>query len=201
MTLILNILIDKTPFYKIEIQYYNSLCHFIGKKPYDHKCTSRDSWYVAFFTFGEGFHNFHHKFQWDYRNGIRWFHYDPSKWFIWLFSKIGLAKELKKVDTMRILKIKTINIWQEINENLDSIPEQIRDSYKMKLNDIKNKLNDLEESRKETDKVLKNLYYNKKKILLSKNIFREKNKFYKIEYASIINSLSAILLSIRMEQF
>ena len=59
--------------------FINSLCHFTGKRPFDPNSTARDSWWVAYFTFGEGFHNFHHKFQWDYRNGIRWYDFDPGK--------------------------------------------------------------------------------------------------------------------------
>ena len=49
---------------------------------------------VALATLGEGYHNFHHRFQTDYRNGIRWFHYDPTKWLIWSLSKVGLTHGL-----------------------------------------------------------------------------------------------------------
>ena len=34
-------------------------------------------------TFGEGYHNFHHMFAHDYRNGVRWWQWDPSKWCIY----------------------------------------------------------------------------------------------------------------------
>ena len=43
----------------------------------------------AFLTYGEGYHNFHHIFQADYRNGIRWWQWDPTKWMISLCSKLG----------------------------------------------------------------------------------------------------------------
>ena len=51
--------------------FINSLCHYSGKKTYDLNSTSRDSWFVSLFTFGEGYHNYHHKFPSDYRNGIK----------------------------------------------------------------------------------------------------------------------------------
>ena len=53
-------------------------------------------------TLGEGYHNFHHHFQTDYRNGIRWFDYDPTKWLIKVSSWLGLAWDLKKVPKFKI---------------------------------------------------------------------------------------------------
>ena len=47
----------------------NSLCHMIGQRPYSTSHSARDSWIAAIFTMGEGYHNYHHEFQWDYRNG------------------------------------------------------------------------------------------------------------------------------------
>ena len=115
--------------------FINSMCHYVGTKPYNSKCTSRDSWYMALLTFGEGFHNFHHKFQWDYRNGVRWFHFDPSKWFIWGFSRIGLAKNLKKANYMQILKARSKNNCDQIHSCLNKLPmsNQITNTYKNKL--------------------------------------------------------------------
>lgn len=50
---------------------------------------------TAFVTVGEGYHNFHHQFPMDYRNAIKWYQYDPTKWFIWSMQKLGLASHLK----------------------------------------------------------------------------------------------------------
>lgn len=47
-------------------------------------------------TFGEGYHNFHHEFANDYRNGIKWYHYDPSKWIIRSLEMVGLAWNLHR---------------------------------------------------------------------------------------------------------
>ena len=45
-----------------------------------------DGFVMAILAYGEGYHNFHHKFQADYRNGIRWYHWDPTKWAIQVMS-------------------------------------------------------------------------------------------------------------------
>lgn len=60
----------------------NSVAHFLGEQTFDDDRSPRDSVITALLTFGEGFHNFHHEFPNDYRNGIRWYHYDPTKWLI-----------------------------------------------------------------------------------------------------------------------
>jgi len=82
----------------------NSAAHKFGNQPYTDKNTARDSFTMAFLTFGEGYHNYHHYFQADYRNGVRWYQWDPSKWVIASMAVIGLAKRLKKVSAEEILK-------------------------------------------------------------------------------------------------
>src|SRR6202162_353803 len=87
----------------------NSLCHYLGKRPYSSKCSARDSWIMAMVTFGEGYHNFHHEFQYDYRNGVKPWQFDPTKWIIWTLSKLGMAGKLKRVPTEKI-------VLSELNE-------------------------------------------------------------------------------------
>ena len=82
----------------------NSVCHTFGKATYDIHASARDHWFVAILTNGEGYHNFHHHFPTDYRNGVRWYHWDPSKWVIVLLSRIGLVWDLKKVPALSILQ-------------------------------------------------------------------------------------------------
>ena len=74
----------------------NSFAHTFGTKAYVPEQSACDNWLGALLTNGEGFHNFHHRFPVDYRNGIRWYHWDPSKWCIFLMSKVGLAWDLKR---------------------------------------------------------------------------------------------------------
>jgi stearoyl-CoA desaturase (delta-9 desaturase) len=59
----------------------NSLCHYLGERPYSSKCSARDSWLMAIVTLGEGYHNYHHEFQYDYRNGVKPWQFDPTKSF------------------------------------------------------------------------------------------------------------------------
>lgn len=73
----------------------NSLAHMVGRRPYSTKNTARDSFITAMVTGGEGYHNYHHAFAGDYRNGIRWFDFDPSKWLIAGLAKIGWCTDLK----------------------------------------------------------------------------------------------------------
>ena len=74
--------------------FINSLCHFWGERNYTNDHTAKDNLLAAFFTFGEGYHNFHHTFANDYRNGIRWYQWDPTKWVIRSFAVFSLAYDL-----------------------------------------------------------------------------------------------------------
>ncbi len=80
----------------------NSAAHLWGKRTYDSNQTARDNWFIALFTYGEGYHNYHHTFAWDYRNGIRWYHYDPTKWLIKLMQWCRLASDLRQCSSYRI---------------------------------------------------------------------------------------------------
>lgn len=75
--------------------FINSLAHIWGKQTYTDKNTARDNGILAFFTFGEGYHNFHHIFENDYRNGIRWWQFDPTKWLIKGCEYLNLTKKLR----------------------------------------------------------------------------------------------------------
>jgi stearoyl-CoA desaturase (delta-9 desaturase) len=77
--------------------FINSWAHTGKRRPFNPDVTANDNWFLALFTFGEGFHNYHHAFPNDYRNGIRAFDWDPSKWLIWTMSKLGIAYDLKRV--------------------------------------------------------------------------------------------------------
>ena len=176
--------------------FINSLCHYVGTKPYNSECTSRDSWYMALFTFGEGFHNYHHKFQWDYRNGVRWFHFDPSKWIIWCLSKIGLANGLKKANYMQIMKARFKNKWKQIHFFLDKTPNQITITHKNKLKFIKQKIQSLEKSWNMINKEIELIIPNKKISYQTKKLFKKK-KNLQLEYISHLKSLSLILMTLQ----
>ena len=80
----------------------NSACHMFGTRTYDEKQTARDSWVCALLTNGEGYHNYHHRFPTDYRNGVRWYHWDPTKWLIGALGWMGLTWDLKKTPDVLI---------------------------------------------------------------------------------------------------
>ena len=82
--------------------FINSLAHAWGRQPYTDENTARDNGVLAFLTYGEGYHNFHHLFQNDYRNGVRWWQFDPTKWLIATLSGLGLADNLKRVPDLWI---------------------------------------------------------------------------------------------------
>lgn len=80
----------------------NSLCHMFGRQPYSTRHSARDSALVALVTFGEGYHNFHHEFPNDYRNGVRLYQFDPTKWIIWTLAKIGFVTDIRRTPPERI---------------------------------------------------------------------------------------------------
>jgi len=98
--------------------FINSFCHMIGSRPYDTGTTARDSAIMALFTYGEGYHNYHHKFQYDYRNAIKPWGYDPTKWSIWALDKVGLASGLRRVSEEKILQAEIHEQQKRLDEHL-----------------------------------------------------------------------------------
>lgn len=86
--------------------FINSLCHMWGKQPYNEDNSARDNFVLAMLTNGEGYHNFHHRFQFDYRNGVRWYQWDPTKWFIGMLALCGQTYDLQRVTRAQILVAK-----------------------------------------------------------------------------------------------
>lgn len=80
----------------------NSLAHAVGTQPYSNENTARDNALLSVLTFGEGYHNFHHQFSHDYRNGVRWWQWDPSKWLIQTLNWMGLARNMKRTSWFTI---------------------------------------------------------------------------------------------------
>jgi len=94
----------------------NSLAHWLGDKPFDNKHTPCDHFFTALCTIGEGYHNFHHQFPMDFRNAIKWFQYDPTKWFIATMSAVGLASHLKRFPDNEIKKGQYTMKLQQLEE-------------------------------------------------------------------------------------
>lgn len=80
----------------------NSLAHWVGWKPYDKETTATENPFLALLTAGEAYHNSHHVFPRDYRLGLRPWDLDPTKWFILVCSKVGLAWDLNRATPQQI---------------------------------------------------------------------------------------------------
>ena len=104
--------------------FINSFCHMLGRQPYSTSHSARDSALMAFFTFGEGYHNYHHEFQHDYRNGVKPWQWDPSKWTIWSLSKLGLVDGLRRVPDGRILLAEMGEARRKAQQHLAEMREQ-----------------------------------------------------------------------------
>ena len=98
--------------------FINSLCHTVGSQPYSDRCSARDSWIMAIFTFGEGYHNYHHEFQHDYRNGVKWWQWDPTKWTIWTLEKLRLVRGLRRVPEEKVLLSQLTDTRRRLNARL-----------------------------------------------------------------------------------
>jgi stearoyl-CoA desaturase (delta-9 desaturase) len=116
----------------------NSLAHMWGSQPYTEDNTARDNGVVALLTYGEGYHNFHHMFPHDYRNGVRWWQWDPSKWFIYAAQWLGLARSLRRVPQFKIQRARLETQFARAEQQLtrqsgpakvDELRERLREEY------------------------------------------------------------------------
>lgn len=113
--------------------FINSLCHMIGTQPYSREHSARDSAVMAVLAFGEGYHNYHHSFPFDYRNGIRRWHFDPAKWFIAALSWIGLTRELRRAPEAAILKARIEIQFEAAKERVQRIAAHSKETYEERL--------------------------------------------------------------------
>ena len=120
--------------------FINSLCHMVGKQPYSDKSTARDSGLMAIFTFGEGYHNFHHTFQHDYRNGVKSWQFDPTKWTIWILYKLGLAKNLRRVPEERIIQAEITEQCRQLEKKISKHGSILAEPIMLKLQTAKQTL-------------------------------------------------------------
>ena len=103
--------------------FINSLAHTWGRRSYSDENTARDNGVIALLTWGEGYHNFHHAFQSDYRNGLRWWQFDPGKWLIATCSWLGLAHDLKRTSRFRIQRARLQMQFRHLRERLAEADE------------------------------------------------------------------------------
>ncbi len=120
--------------------FINSMCHTLGSRPYSSRCSARDSWLMALLTFGEGYHNYHHEFQHDYRNGVKPWQFDPTKWAIWSLSCLGLTSQLRRVPAERILLSEIAEKQRRLDAHLASSRHQLCDQTQVLLRSAQERL-------------------------------------------------------------
>jgi stearoyl-CoA desaturase (delta-9 desaturase) len=73
----------------------NSLAHVRGRRRYVTGDDSRNNWFLASFTMGEGWHNNHHAYQSSVRQGFKWWEFDPTYYILKLLSMARIVWDLK----------------------------------------------------------------------------------------------------------
>ena len=126
--------------------FINSLCHMFGTRPYTDTNTARDNPILAIFTWGEGYHNYHHFFQYDYRNGVKWWQYDLSKWIIYGLSKIGLTWDLKRIPDVTIQHAQTEMAFKLAEKKVATFSGNLTSDFQA----IKDRLNSEQQAFKQT---------------------------------------------------
>jgi len=138
--------------------FVNSVCHFTGAQTYV-KGTSGDIWWLAFLLLGENWHNYHHAFPTDYRNGAQWYQMDVHKWLIYLMSKCGLAWDLKRTDKVRIEAKRAQTTKQYAKLKKDKL-ESLQDKVSELTNICQEKIVEMESSSVEIKESLKKPFAN-----------------------------------------
>ncbi len=116
--------------------FINSLAHTWGARTFCKELSAVDNYIIALLTFGEGYHNYHHTFAQDYRNGIRWFHFDPTKWLIWLSSKCGLARQLRTVQAQHIQEKILLERKRLLLDRVSSSLSTQKDEWEAKISEV-----------------------------------------------------------------
>ncbi len=80
----------------------NSATHMWGKRRFNTRDDSRNNWWVAAITFGEGWHNNHHAHPTSARHGLAWYEFDPSWITLKLLRALGIARSIRvaRVDSV-----------------------------------------------------------------------------------------------------
>jgi stearoyl-CoA desaturase (Delta-9 desaturase) len=102
--------------------FINSLAHMWGSRPYTEDNSARDNPVIAVMTYGEGYHNFHHSFAHDYRNGVRWWQWDPTKWLIAALQLSGLTRRLKRTPVFQIQRALLAMQFRRVQARLEKLP-------------------------------------------------------------------------------
>jgi stearoyl-CoA desaturase (Delta-9 desaturase) len=111
----------------------NSAAHVFGTQPYSDKTSARDNALLAPLTFGEGFHNFHHQWPGDYRNGIHWYQWDLAKWLLNGLAWVGLVGALRRVPDTVIQRARIAMEEKVLAARLARAPQNLADDLRARL--------------------------------------------------------------------
>lgn len=185
----------------------NSLSHCVGKQTYSDTHSARDNLFTAILTFGEGYHNYHHEFPSDYRNGVRAFDWDPSKWVIKGLSLVGMTSDLKKIPDEIILRKKTHMKEKRMKAKLsnssfkffgttqEQMLEGLKEKYETAFRTLANLRVELKKSQKAKDSDFK---YDKTFISLESNVLHDRIEDARREFRTYVrewNSMRRRVLS------
>jgi stearoyl-CoA desaturase (delta-9 desaturase) len=115
--------------------FVNSIAHLYGSRPFSDETSARDNWLLAFVTNGEGYHNFHHRFPTDFRNGIRWWQWDPTKWLIRGLAAFKLAEGLRQTPRAVIEKARLEMARRHVEGRLAHLTADVRQVVRARLDD------------------------------------------------------------------
>jgi stearoyl-CoA desaturase (delta-9 desaturase) len=82
--------------------FVNSATHMWGTRRFDSADDSRNSWWVALLTWGEGWHNNHHAHPRAARHGLKWYEVDVNWYGIRALQLVGLASDIKLISPATI---------------------------------------------------------------------------------------------------
>ena len=74
----------------------NSATHMWGKRRFETRDDSRNLWWVALLSFGEGWHNNHHAHPTSAAHGLAWYEIDITYWHIRALEALGLATDVRR---------------------------------------------------------------------------------------------------------
>ena len=94
----------------------NSATHVWGRRRFETRDDSTNSWWVALFSFGEGWHNNHHAHPVSARHGLAWYEIDLNWYGIWALSKLGLARDVYRY---------RLSAPEEPNEKRPAVPVRV----------------------------------------------------------------------------
>lgn len=85
--------------------FVNSATHYFGYVTYESGDLSKNNWWVALLSFGEGWHNNHHTFEKVCPAGHAWYEIDVTYYVVWTLEKLGLVWDVQKLPADRALRV------------------------------------------------------------------------------------------------